>query len=410
MPFYLSKYNFIKISLCVVLGTVLISALAFLMEYSYGNADGIWYDREIISYTYRLLCMEMLLIGLLIGLFYSHPTIRYITFCTLFTICLIVGLEKASTALVRMESAPKSPGSVSAAPLVRKDHELSVEPDSILGVRAKHNTSISWLVDSTKKDSNPVLINIDSLSRRITPEPALSAEKYAMFLGCSYTYGDGVSNNETMPYYFQHESAKYKAYNLGYLAYSPLHALARLQHGSVEKGIVEKNGFAVFTYINDHIDRVIPATRWIELTKGKFPYLNQSNMQTEGLFVDRRRVYSNLVLNAQTSGIKQLFKLGYPKYHSEKHYQLVIDILKQTKLEYVKRFKNNNFFVAIFPGNPMPPEMMEMLKKSKIAYFDYSKLTTADDKMLPFDNAHPAPVLYEIVGKKLYADIDKILR
>lgn len=407
MKIKFTKHNFYEVSLLFISITILFSSVIYVIEYSYGNADGVWMDHDIILITYKVLLVEILSVVFIIGLFYINGTVSYITFCVLFTMFLFALIEKGSVLVLDLgvENKPKSISNIS--PMTRKDHDLSVQSDSILGVKARQNASINWLPETKDRKFKEVQINIDSISRRVTPGSSLK-EKYALFLGCSYTFGDGVSDDETMPYYFQQNVPTYKSYNLGYLAYSPLHALARLQHEHLERSISEKNGFGVFTYINDHIDRVIPATRWIELTKGKFPYLNKKNMQTEGLYIDRKRVYSNIVLSAQTSGIKQLFKLGYPKYHTNKHYKLVIDILQQTKKEYIKRFKNENFYIIIFPGNPMPTELKKMLDNSQIKYFDYSMLTSIEDKMLAFDNAHPAPIVYEMVAKKLYQDIQKI--
>ncbi|KAA0992726.1 hypothetical protein [Dyadobacter aurulentus] len=400
----ISRFAFIAFALALICTTLGLSFLIYLFEYAYGNADGIWRDRNIIQATYKLLLAEALVILIVAGLFYTRKTVSYILFLTLFTLLLIFGLEKASLLIVNLQS--KQAVKTNIISVERQDHELSVEPDSILGVKARRNASILWLPRNKNTRFDSVKINIDSLSRRITPASSDTfPDKYALFLGCSYTFGDGVSDDQTMPYYFQQNSPAFKAYNLGYLAYSPLHALARLQHESLERQVTEQDGVAIFTLINDHIDRVIPATRWIALTKGKLPYLNTETMQTEGLFADRRRVYTDMILGSETSGIKQLFKLGYPKYHTEKHYQLVIDILKKTEEEYIKRFKKNRFYVVIFPGNPLPVEMKKLLQDSKIKYFDYSGLTSTDDKMLPFDNAHPAPVLYKMVAKKLSEDL-----
>jgi hypothetical protein len=402
-----SKPKFIGFSLTLFLLTAFSSFAVYVFEYVYGNADGIWRDRDIVQSTYKLLIVEAGIILTVLGLFFSNKTISFTVFTILFSLFLIFCLEKTSLAIVNLQakaSSAPNPNSV-----LRQDHELSVEPDSVLGVKPKRNAHFVWVPRSQARTFDSVRISIDGLSRRITPDISnTKADKYALFLGCSYTYGDGVSDSETFPYYFQANAQGFKAYNMGYLSYSPLHALARLQHESPESHIKERNGVGVFTYINDHIDRVIPATRWIELTKGKFPFLNEANLQTEGLFCEQKRLYSDIVIEGQTSGIKQLFKLGYPKHHTLKHYELVIGILKKTEEEYVKRFKNNNFYVMIFPGNPMPAELKKLLIDSRMKYFDYSGLTTIEDKMLSFDDAHPAPALYEMVGRKLQKDIEAL--
>lgn len=130
---------------------------------------------------------------------------------------------------------------------------------------------------------------------------------------------------------------------------------ARLQGGTLEREIPQKDGFAVYTLINDQLDRVIPATRGIELTQGRFPYLDEKTMQTGGVFADKRRVYTQAILRFQGTGLQQIMEWGYPRTHTAAHYQLLVDIIKKSEEEYKRRFGNDHFYVVVFPGIPFRP-------------------------------------------------------
>ncbi|CAG5001103.1 hypothetical protein DYBT9275_02595 [Dyadobacter sp. CECT 9275] len=224
-------------------------------------------------------------------------------------------------------------------------------------------------------------------------------------MGCSYTYGDGVSDHETLPYYFQKKALDYQAYNYGFLGHSPLHALARLQHSNWKEQIQQGEGFGVFTLINDHLDRVIPASRWIELTKGRFPYLNESTMQTEGTFDQRRKLYTTFVTSFQSTALKEVLRWGYPRFHTKEHEELLVRIIVKARDEYVSRFKNQNFYVIIFPGNPVSDTITKLFKEKGIHYLDYSGLLDLKKHMLGFDNAHPKAEVYQAVAHQLAADL-----
>ena len=387
---------------------MLISLGILGFEFVYGNADGVWRDMDVQAATYRAtVCLAGL--GLLVfGLLFGPAWLKGALGTLMLTGLLLFGLEKVSLWLVN-RTPPQTSGGGNSQPFLRPDHTGPSVLSDTLGVRARPNWHIAWVPLKDKVRYDTITISTDSLGRRTTPLPdSLPRPRYALFLGCSYTYGDGVSDTQTLPYYFQAMSPAYRAYNYGYMAYSPLHMLARLQQGTLEQEIPQKGGFAVYTLINDQLDRVIPATRWIELTQGKFPYLDEKNMQTEGIFADKRRVYTQAVLGFQGTGLQQIMKWGYPRTHTEAHYQLLVDIIKKSQEEYKRRFGNDHFYVVVFPGNPLPAETKRMFDEKGIKYFDYSGLMSLADAMLPFDNAHPAPQVYEKVAQRLSQDIQAL--
>lgn len=384
---------------------LLISFGILAFEFVYGNADGVWHDIDVQGVTYRATVILAVLGLLVLGLFFGPSWLKGTLMTLLLTALLLFGLEKVSLWIVN-RNQPEAKTTATTQPFLRPDHTGPSVLSDTLGVRAKPNWSIKWvpLKDNVRYDT--VTISIDSLGRRTTPLPdSLPRSRYALFLGCSYTYGDGVSDTQTLPYYFQALAPDYRAYNYGYMAYSPLHMLARLQQGTLESEIPQKDGFAVYTLINDQLDRVIPATRWIELTQGKFPYLDEKTMQTAGVFADKRRVYTQAVLRFQGTGLQQIMKWGYPRMHTTEHYQLLVDIIKKSEEEYKQRFGNDHFYVVIFPGNPISAETKRMFDEKDITYFDYSGLMSITENMLPFDNAHPAPQVYEKVAHRLNQDL-----
>ncbi len=387
---------------------LLVSFGILAFEYVYGNADGVWHDMDVVQATYQATVTLAGFSLLAFGFFFGPNWLKGTLGTLLLTVLLLLGLEKASLWIVN-RNQPVAQSKSTSQPFLRPDHTGPSVLSDTLGVRARPDWRINWvpLKDNIRYDT--VTISTDSLGRRATPlSDSLPRTRYALFLGCSYTYGDGVSDTQTLPYYFQALSSAYRAYNYGYMAYSPLHMLARLQQGGLEREIPQKEGFAVYTLINDQLDRVIPATRWIELTEGKFPYLDEKTMRTGGIFADKRRLYTQAVLRFQGTGLKQIMKWGYPRTHTEAHYQLLVDIIKKSQEEYTRQFGNERFYVVVFPGNPLSPETERLLKAKGIQYFDYSKLMSLADHMLPFDNAHPAPAVYEKVAQRLSQDLQAL--
>lgn len=104
--------------------------------------------------------------------------------------------------------------------------------------------------------------------------------------------------------------------------------------------------------------------------------------------------------------MKRAIGWGYPKFHTEEHFKLLADIIGESGKEYRRVFGNDNFYVVIFPGNPVTDSFKRMLKERNVKFIDYAHLTTIKDKMLPFDDSHPNPALYKIVGTQLSNDFN----
>ncbi len=389
------------------IGILLLSAGILAFEFVYGNADGVWFDLSIIQVTYKLLLVQSALALVGYGLFFGSNLVKGIVSTVLLTLLLLLAVEKMSLWIVTSKESKTM--NKPYVPFLRPDHtELSVLSDT-LGVRGKPNWHLDWVPLHNGVTYDTVKISTNAFGFRDTPlEDSQPRSRYALFFGCSYTFGDGVSDTETIPYHFQANSPNYRAYNYGYMAYSPLHMLALLQQEELKKQIVQKDGFAVFTLINDHLDRVIPATRWISLVKGRFPYLDSKSMTTKGIFANERRLYTSAILETENSGLLRIMNWGYPRTHTRDHYRHLVNIIKKAQEEYIRQFGNENFYVVVFPGNPISPDTRQMFIEDGIKFLDYSGLMTIQDKMLPFDSAHPSPEVYERVGQEINRSIDSL--
>lgn len=78
--------------------------------------------------------------------------------------------------------------------------------------------------------------------------------KSIMLLGCSYTYGTGLEENQTFAYYLAKETEK-NIYNLGIQGGSPYNLLYLIQQQNFKNEYQNVN-LIIYTYIGDHINRL----------------------------------------------------------------------------------------------------------------------------------------------------------
>lgn len=87
--------------------------------------------------------------------------------------------------------------------------------------------------------------------------PFKSGFKDVIFFGCSFTYGEGVNDDESLPFLFEDKGqGKYKAYNFGFVGYGPQQMLRILESSMIDNIVSDKKPFiAIYQAMPDHVSR-----------------------------------------------------------------------------------------------------------------------------------------------------------
>ena len=257
----------------------------------------------------------------------------------------------------------------------------------------------------------------DGYSRRTTPlKNTGRAERFALFFGCSFAFGQGVQNEETLPSRVGELAPRYRPYNYGVIGYGPQHVLIKLEDPSLRSEIEEKDGILIYTYIHDHVYRVIGT---INHHGREMPYYvldSNGNPLRKGNMVSGRpgiALWYWLVGNSQTA---QFFQLGFDSRIDEDDIKLTAKIIVEARNAFSRSFNRSEFYVLLYP-NPasrsVGPEavrkkLIPYLEAAKVKYLDYSELFD------PFDpsqglriehDPHPTPKAYRLLAEQLTHDL-----
>ena len=247
-----------------------------------------------------------------------------------------------------------------------------------------------------------VTYHIDSLSRRITPFTNQRTNwKYALFLGCSFTYGEAVGDTSTLPYFFGQQTG-YHPYNYGVSGHSPAQMLALLQATNLRKQVTEKEGIAIYTYIEDHLARVAPSTRWIANSNGYLPDIDPVTLRVDGSYAEKHPVRLRLTNWLYRTNIARLFNIDFPKRYSTDDYQRFANIVRKVKEQYQSQFGNDNFYVVVFPVYPLNPVLRQLFDQAHLRVIDYADLFIWKTT---YDNMHPDRDAYKQVANHLAKDL-----
>lgn len=210
----------------------------------------------------------------------------------------------------------------------------------------------------------------DEFGRRVPKENTDVAEengkkkKHAIFLGDSYTFGQGLNYCSSFPFLFECIHPDFKPYNYGTMGYGP-HQLCLLFDEGINTinnyTVPEDSGLCVYTYIYDHMNRVYGGSKYLSwainshavyVNNNRLIYEKQSNF---------RKYISWFLNNSETM---KYFRLTNSYPESEEFYKRFADLINYMALKYGKIKPRGEFYVGLYPGNAYDTSWIKFLDRN----------------------------------------------
>jgi hypothetical protein len=269
----------------------------------------------------------------------------------------------------------------------------------------------------TEKDSNKIIYDVnygfDKQRRRatVTQNPLLKSGANIVLLGCSFVFGMGVNDNETMASHMQTEAAgKYAVHNLGIIAGGANDFLDDVTTGNRIADLnSEKRGSAVYVYFSIHRERTFCLADCYRDEWRRRIYLNNSawaisedyEVSRTGTIIESRSVIENIFrrmfYSTEIGRLSQTFySAELPKYKRE-----YIKYLKALRRQWERR--NFKFVVYLLdrPDTPWTDEDIGILKESGIDYIYFNRDTLFN--RLSSEGVIPGDDHFNSAGNKLRA-------
>jgi hypothetical protein len=250
--------------------------------------------------------------------------------------------------------------------------------------------------------------NLDSFGRRITPQPDVEPEHAVIFIGCSFTFGLGVNDDQTMPWQFALKAPTRAVYNYGTAGWGAQHML-ELFKTDIEKGIPQKKAIVVYTYIHEHMARAVGTPKLVKWFAAPFPWYEVDTSTgrpvRKGVFKDR---------GAQPSDTGSKLLDAIINYRSDKlttdDAKLTGLLIDETRVLFEKKFQSEGFYVVLYPNKQdgLTNDMVAVMKAGGAKILDYRDMLGKDkEKWFITDDGHPKPELHKLVAEKLAEDLLK---
>jgi hypothetical protein len=202
-----------------------------------------------------------------------------------------------------------------------------------------------------------VNINFDSAGRRVVKNPISKKNKIGiLFLGGSFTFGEGVNDYESFPSIVSEKLPKANVYNNGKSGGSINQIYYDLTQGHSESffSIKENKIILVYTFISHHLlrqycdIRCLGINDWI-LKKPKYILVN-NKIEFKGFFKDFF-VTNSLTDLIFKSSIFTYYDFGSSQVYGDENLNLATKLLDSIREEYSKRFQVVDFYIYFHDSN-----------------------------------------------------------
>jgi hypothetical protein len=137
---------------------------------------------------------------------------------------------------------------------IYSDEYIVTDPLLGFGPSPGHIETVTKVIDGTRSYAVTYTIGADGL-RRMPDAGQWPGNECLLFFGGSFTFGEGVEDNETLPYLASRMLLR-RALNFGFHAYGPNQMLIAIEQGDVLGRLGCEPVAAVYQAIPDHVKRV----------------------------------------------------------------------------------------------------------------------------------------------------------
>jgi hypothetical protein len=314
--------------------------------------------------------------------------------------------------LAAMEAASWAANLVTAPSVETRLEPNYFLPDDVLGNAPMPDVTsrVSKVVDG--RTLYDVEYAIDARRRRITPvdDPGRRT-RFALFFGCSFTFGEGVAERETLPFRVAELAPRYMPYNYGFQGYGPQQLLARLESSDLRSEVIEDDGVLIYSFIDSHVARAIGSmsvySGWASAAPN-YELDDAGQPVRRGNFTTGRPATSLLYSVLGRSQTLEYFRVELPPVVRDSHIELTARMLARSAALFREKFGAQRFVVVIFPGAELAPRLAPALERLGVDFLDYSELVDFDGQPQLYQivgDGHPSARTYQEVARRLARDL-----
>lgn len=280
--------------------------------------------------------------------------------------------------------------------------------DQNLGRRHRPSSEVRHIQRTENTIVYDAIYSFDQYGRRYAevshPE---KRTKFIILYGCSYTYGNGLNDNQTLNYFLAKKLPDFYPYNYAIGASGTNSMLALIQENGFHRQIPQTGGIFIYVYINAHIDRaagLLPSVRWNKDTPN-FDFDDEDHLVRNGTIKSahpiRLKFYSLIDQILSFLGRRNVI---FPNV-GEKEITYTCNLIEESKKEFLKQYPESQFFTFVHPLSGMDPRVEQCLKSKNVSILYSMPLP---EKTTIKGDGHPNEKANEFIAEQLNQLIRKL--
>ncbi len=271
-----------------------------------------------------------------------------------------------------------------------------------IGSRPVPNTTITFEESLGGQLIDAVRYKFDSSGLRVIPRSVQGGPYRVVFFGCSFMFGHGVEDDQTLPYYFLREAkGTFEGFNFAGDGWGPHQMLREIETGFVRR-VAGTPELAIYESIPDHLRRVAGRAPWedgprYDLCRGDEACYSgryhSANYATCRRWLDR-------------SWIVRFFENHAEKLSQPSDIPLYLAVLKRART--LLEENGSRFVVVLWDQNDLGKTMMKTLQANEFNVIALSSIVSESDLKKGFltqRDAHPSPATNEKIATYLWKQV-----
>lgn len=228
------------------------------------------------------------------------------------------------------------------------------EYDPLLGFRGRPNRQSRSVRRQGDRVIYDVHYTVGANGFRVTPQSSSEQKgRLVVFFGDSFTIGEGVNDNETLPAQYAAQANEVRVANLGFHGYGPQQMLALLE--APQKAGIEHQGraAAVYVYQSSHLMRLkgsLQVQAWGHHMP-RYVLAPDGKVELAGNFTTGRPLFAALYPLLARSHVLKRLKFDPWSRIAPDDRDLAVVVFAEACRRFASRFESEGCYILFYPGS-----------------------------------------------------------
>jgi hypothetical protein len=280
------------------------------------------------------------------------------------------------------------------------------QADIGIGSRPVPNTTITFEEALAGRTIDKVTYRFGGSGLREIPTSVQGGPYRVVFFGCSFMFGHGVEDDQTLPYYFVREArGTFEGFNFAGDGWGPHQMLREIETGFVRR-VAGTPELAIYEAIPDHLRRVAGRAPWEDGPRYDLCRDNEACYSGQYHSAD----YAICRRWLDRSWIVRFFENHSEKLSQPSDLPLYLAVLKRTRT--LLEEGGTRFVIVLWDQNQLANTIMKALKANQFDVIALSSIFPESDlkeSMLTQLDQHPSPATNQGIAAYLWKQVGQPL-